>query len=180
MEIVISSVKCWHWSTVSKSRCCQQFCNVLRLPIQGLIIFAMAQHAWSCKRLYSITRKSNSQAKQNLFYYLKNNSINYLKIHAEINCCSLFFSLTYFGSSSVLFVLFLCGLLSHSRIFHSYEDVTITDERLQILSYAQHFWPLSSECFSACHSYCDTGLPFIMDLLVISEDPWHSHRLPSV
>ena len=29
----------------------------------------------------------------------------------------------------------------------------------------------------ACHVYCGTGHPFIM---VISEDPWHSHLLPSV
>ena len=28
-----------------------------------------------------------------------------------------------------------------------------------------------------CHTYCDTGLPFIM---FISEDPWHSHLFPSV
>ena len=38
----------------------------------------------------------------------------------------------------------------HSRIFHSYGDVTITGERLQILTYARHSWPLSSECFLAC------------------------------
>ena len=29
--------------------------------------------------------------------------------------------------------------------------------------------------FLTCHTYCDTGLPFI-----ISEDAWHSHLLPSV
>ena len=28
-----------------------------------------------------------------------------------------------------------------------------------------------------CHTHCDTGLPFIM---VISENPWHSHLLPVV
>ena len=31
-----------------------------------------------------------------------------------------------------------------------------------------HSWPLSSEGSLACHTYCDTGHPFI---LVISEDP---------
>ena len=31
--------------------------------------------------------------------------------------------------------------------------------------------------FLQCHTYCDTRHPFIM---VISEDPWHSHLLPSV
>ena len=40
-----------------------------------------------------------------------------------------------------------------------------------------NLWPLSSEGSLTRHTYCDTGLPFIM---VISEDPWHSHLLPSV
>ena len=31
--------------------------------------------------------------------------------------------------------------------------------------------------FLACHTYCDTGHSFIM---VISEDPWHSHLLPGI
>ena len=56
----------------------------------------------------------------------------------------------------------------HSRIFHSYGDVFIAGEGLQILTYARHSWPLSSERSLACHTYCDTGHPFIM---VISEDP---------
>ena len=48
--------------------------------------------------------------------------------------------------------------------------------KLQILTYARHSWPLRSECSLACHTYSDTGHPFIM---VICEDPWHSHLLPS-
>ena len=36
---------------------------------------------------------------------------------------------------------------------------------------ARHSWPLSSECSLACN----TDHPFIM---VIFEDPWHSHLLP--
>ena len=36
---------------------------------------------------------------------------------------------------------------------------------------------LSSEGSLTCHTSCDTCLPFIM---VMSEDPWHSHLLPSV
>ena len=70
--------------------------------------------------------------------------------------------------------LFIWSLSFHSRIFHSYGEVTIAGEGLQILTYARYSWPLSSEGSLAC---CDTGLPFIM---VISEDPWHSHLLPSV
>ena len=29
----------------------------------------------------------------------------------------------------------------------------------------------------ACHTYCDTGHPFI--IMVIFEDPWHSYLFPS-
>ena len=76
------------------------------------------------------------------------------------------------------FQIFACLFFSsHSRFFHSYGDVTITDERMQILTYVRHLWPLSSEGSLACQTFCDTGHPFIM---VISEDPWHSHLLPSV
>ena len=31
--------------------------------------------------------------------------------------------------------------------------------------------------FLRCHTYCDSGHPFIM---VISDNPWHSHLLPGV
>ena len=72
-------------------------------------------------------------------------------------------------------LLFVWGFWSHSRIVHSYGDVTITGEGLQMLTYARYSWPLSSEGSLACHAYCDTGHPFIM---VISEDPWHSRLLP--
>ena len=44
-----------------------------------------------------------------------------------------------------------------SRNFHSYGDVTITGEVLQILTYARHFRPSSSEGSLACPTYCDTG-----------------------
>ena len=69
------------------------------------------------------------------------------------------------------------GFSSHSNIFHSYVDVIITGEKLQILTYARHLWPLSSEGSLVCHTYCDRGHPFIK---VISEDPWHSHLMLSV
>ena len=52
-----------------------------------------------------------------------------------------------------------------------------TGEGLQILTYTRHPWPLSSESSLASHTQCDTGHPFIM---VISENPWHSHLLPNV
>ena len=41
-------------------------------------------------------------------------------------------------------------------------DVTITGEGLHILTYARHSSPLSSESSLACHTYCDTGHPFII------------------
>ena len=69
-------------------------------------------------------------------------------------------------------LLLVWGLLCHSRLFHYYRDVTITGDGLQILTYARHSWPLSSEVSLACHTYCDTGHPLIM---VISEDPWHTY-----
>ena len=64
------------------------------------------------------------------------------------------------------------------RIFsYSHGDVASIGEGLQILTYAQHLWLLSSEGSLACHTYCDMGHPFIM---VISEDLLHSHLLPSI
>ena len=54
--------------------------------------------------------------------------------------------------------------LSHSRIFHMYGDVTIAGEGLQIFTYVRQL----IEGSFACHTYCDTGYPFIT---VISEDP---------
>ena len=77
----------------------------------------------------------------------------------------------------VQYLVFVLSFSSHSRTFHSFGEVTIAGEGLQILTFARLFWPLSSEGSSACHTYCDTGHPFIM---VISEDPWHSHVMPRV
>ena len=47
----------------------------------------------------------------------------------------------------VLFFLFclLWSLSSHSRILHSYGDVTTAGEGLQILTNARRSWPMSSE-----------------------------------
>ena len=52
--------------------------------------------------------------------------------------------------SFCLFVcLFVWSLSSHSRIFHSYGDVTIAGEELQIFNLTRHIWLLSSEVFAA-------------------------------
>ena len=66
---------------------------------------------------------------------------------------------------------------SQSRIFHPFGDNTINGEGLQILTYARHSWPVSSEGSLVCQTYCDTGHPFIM---LTSEDTWHSHLMPDV
>ena len=50
--------------------------------------------------------------------------------------------------------------------------VTITDKRLQILTYARHLWPSSSEVSLARHTYCK-----IRFLMVISEDYLIAERL---
>ena len=67
-------------------------------------------------------------------------------------------------------LVFFVPLVNFSLIWsrHSYGDITITGEWLQILTFTQHLWPLSSEGSLACHTYWDTRLPLIM---VISEDP---------
>ena len=66
------------------------------------------------------------------------------------------------------FYLFVYSFSSHSRILHSFGDVTINGEGMQILTYALHLWSLSSDASLACHTYYDTGHPFIM---VSTKDP---------
>ena len=81
--------------------------------------------------------------------------------HEIYNFCRSFFGHHYYTLvwciPGILFVLFVWGFTSHSRIFHSYGDFTITDEGLQILAYA---WPLSSEGSLESHTNCKH--PFIM------------------
>ena len=53
--------------------------------------------------------------------------------------------------------IWLFCLFVFSRI-HSYGNVIITGEGLQILTYTRHWWPLSSEGYLACQTYSDTGI----------------------
>ena len=79
-----------------------------------------------------------------------------------------------------LFCLFVClfGVYRLTREFFTHMETSpLPMKGCKILTYARHSWLLSSEGSLACHTHCDTGLPFIM---VISEDPWHSHLLPNV
>ena len=68
-------------------------------------------------------------------------------IITHVDCtCHLFFICMFYIVVCLLFVyLFVCVFSSHLRIFNSYWDVFITGEGkwLQILTYAQHLWPLS-------------------------------------
>ena len=48
--------------------------------------------------------------------------------------------------------LFVWGFTSLSTIFHSYGDVTITVEVLQILTHAWHSWTLNNENSLTCHT----------------------------
>ena len=52
-----------------------------------------------------------------------------------------------------IYLMIVWSFSSHSRIFHSFGDVTIAGEGLHILTYVQHLWPLSSEGSLACHTY---------------------------
>ena len=61
-----------------------------------------------------------------------------------------------------LFAIVSLGHLCQSNIFHSYRDVTITGEVVQILTYAQHLLLLSSEGSLALQSFSDTYYPFIL------------------
>ena len=56
-------------------------------------------------------------------------------------------------------ICFFRGFSSHSGILYSYENVTITGDELQKNFFT--YTPLSSEGSLACHTYCDTGQPFI-------------------
>ena len=57
-------------------------------------------------------------------------------------------------------------------VWCSYGDVTVTGEKLHILTYARHSWQLDSEGSLAYQTYCDTRKPFIK---VIYEYPWHTY-----
>ena len=65
--------------------------------------------------------------------------------------------------------LFVCfgRFSSQSLTCHSYGDVAIAGEGLQMLTYTRHSCLLSSEGSLACHTSCDTMHPVLM---VISED----------
>ena len=70
----------------------------------------------------------------------------------------------------------LFGVFRPTREFFTHME-TSPLPGCKFFTYARHLWPLRSEGSLTCHTYCDTGNPFIMN---ISEDPWHSLLMPSV
>ena len=74
----------------------------------------------------------------------------------------------FFGFFFGVFCLFGVYRPTRELFTHIHMETSILPVKgLQILTYARHSWPLSSESSLACHTYCDTGHPFIM---VIYED----------
>ena len=55
--------------------------------------------------------------------------------------------------SLVCLLFFFRFIVPLENIFHSYGDVSITSEGLQILTFARHVWPLSSEGSFTCHTF---------------------------
>ena len=88
-------------------------------------------------------------------------------------------STVYISTNMAYRSMFVClgfFFLSHSSFFHSVLGVTITGEGLQT-SNTRHSSPLNSEGSLSFHGYYDTCGPTFK--MFISEDPWHSHLLPS-
>ena len=100
-------------------------------------------------------------------------------IHSTNNYeCILCISQCIYASMHLLVFVFLVWCFSSDfSIFHSYGDVTIAGEGLQIMTCSRHSWPLSIEGSLTCQNYCVTEHPFF---LVISEVRWHAHLSLSV
>ena len=61
------------------------------------------------------------------------------------------------GFVSLFVCLFVWSFASRWKFFHSFGDVIIAGEGLQILTNARHLRQLSSDGSLACHTYCDTA-----------------------
>ena len=71
------------------------------------------------------------------------------------------------------FLVFLIwGFTSLSGMFHSYVDVTIANEGLQMLTYTLHSWPLSNEGSLPCKAYCVHIVGTQGWLLFVPHHPW--------
>ena len=91
----------------------------------------------------------------------------YIYIYNLPSLCSGKYGFSIFSFRCLNYCLFVWGILSHSRNFHSFGDVTIAGEALQIFTYARHSWSLSSEGSLTCNTYC--GQPFIWSSLWVRD-----------
>ena len=91
-----------------------------------------------------------------------------------LRCCR--YGAKYQMINQSIICLFVSGFSSHSRFFHSDGDVTIAGEGLQILTYARHSWPLSSEGSLAYQTYCDTVHSLVM-VIFETVEPSQPHLL---
>ena len=57
------------------------------------------------------------------------------------------------GYQGLFVCLFFSSFSFHSRIFHSFEEITIAGEGLHIFTYARHLRPLRRKGSLACHTY---------------------------
>ena len=103
-----------------------------------------------------------------------------IKGDIQIPCYRIIFWATwwYIVLWKAFYILFVLFDRPTRKFFIHIGDVTITGERLQILIYARHSWPLSNDGSLACHTYCDNGHPFIM--VMSEENYWRPHLFPSV
>ena len=90
-------------------------------------------------------------------------NIEIFRTFREIRICRYYMHILF---TNLYFVcLFVCSwVFVRLEIFHSYAR-----EGLQILTYARHSWPLSSEGFFACHTYCD--MVYKIKILKVSRQP---------
>ena len=84
-----------------------------------------------------------------------------------------------------IFQLYLFGFFSPTREFFTHlmtSPLMVKGCKFRLMLGTHGHWAvrvlwLSSEGSLMCHTYCDTGQPFLM---VISKDPWNSYLLPSI
>ena len=78
----------------------------------------------------------------------------------------------------IYYCMFIWSLSAHSREFFTPLETSplpVKGCKCWLMFGTYDHW--AERVFLACHTYFDTGHPFIM---FISEDPWHSHLLLSV
>ena len=143
-------------------------------------MFCLQIHFSNCNFCFSFKNQNKYVMTSFFLFFNQNAYIELLLVNSKLTMRTIilietnvvFINSHVFSCQSYIFCLFDWVFLSLSRIVHSYRDVTINGEGLQILMYARHSWSLSSEGSLACHA------AFVYNF--IFEDPRHSHILPSV